>query len=1319
MRKWILAVVTHSSRGRLGRGACALLALCLLCRFPAFADSEEGREEVSPLQWSIEALTICLDEREAWQDRLDALIDQPMRGTPSSEWHSFPAAERAARRAALDVRRITAIRRLDYILLGDHAAAFLDTPAERFRRSVRQVKPRRKDAFQRALRQVFADVTPCGLEALEATLFFTYFGIPFTPELLDRGLDPETLTGELEHHFHAHGEDHSPESAYLLMRPAKGHADFRYVDDLVWRLSGITSPAVARTRQRIDDRQEIITQEDLSDELKKVLQHPTRGFRTLEEPQGRPDLAPLLDGLGRFFRLSAEPARIRHYLHARTEELEEGLGTNIPDAVAHRLSEAVEDALFPDEASMERLTETAPAEILADIDPILEEWFADEVLPAVRDRLWNDPFAAAHGFLRSGILARRDGRVFRGSEARVEDRFLTLEELEGLGIDESMALLRANRIPPSFSSAFAQLERSLAEVTVSPEEALRMIDSSTFSARDRARLRGFVAEAGEDETISTADAYAWILRDAHRIRGAVDWDLAGDVIALMHAFKRERLAEEIETRMTADGLGPDEGSRLEAYLRAAGDILLELERRQISEWRFQESTGGGVVGRFLHRFLIGGGVPVELWVPGGTTGEEFAGMIDEIAPKNDRSGNDYRARRANDVRLLLDGREYHDAVVGVIDEAQNFINISSFDWKTDDGGREIAYRLMAKKIGIDGPGWDRFQERFQYGLPLAEESGAPTALYDIPPGRIRNLLIYDFFARSDDSTIAATRRQIEAVMGDTLRCPSVALCGDLSPIHRIAGDRFDPDRLSEPGYADAWDAFRSLQTIFERDAPDRLEEVHPRNSLAEYVADGDRLRLFVGRYGARRRDDPQSPLPVNIIADGKQNLFNVRLEPSVQFPWFYTDPIKDIYFPLHDFDVHLLLWKGIAEFPWHVGPVPIPGRCLFRTVPMPFIPYPWLNHVPGFRWAGAGMSVFLQYLLSSDVRVWWAMAAHSKSVSNERTAIESGMGIGTKYFNPFPGFSTWHDTGVLVEGEIVGDVNDHFVEVFNEARINNAGIPAWRGVQVDRLDYAEYRSPEGEERPEISVPEAWPAAGEGSFAVAEEFGPAVPALPVPLDRTWVVTTHPERGDFNYRGAFMAALAAAQRNIYIENAFLSDPLVPRMLIRKALEFGSRVECDSIAAPDCAERKRDAVQIHLVIPAASDKPVIDAVGTADFHEMLHLGIKIYRWDPPGGWASSRMLHTKAWLVDYAEEGPALAYVGSANATQRSHLADNEVGILTTSPEFAREVYARLFAPDMTAGSLLENPENFHVVWESNPIVRGSRRLQRFLVSLFWFF
>jgi hypothetical protein len=512
-------------------------------------------------------------------------------------------------------------------------------------------------------------------------------------------------------------------------------------------------------------------------------------------------------------------------------------------------------------------------------------------------------------------------------------------------------------------------------------------------------------------------------------------------------------------------------------------------------------------------------------------------------------------------------------------------------------------------------------------------------------------------------------------------------CGDLQPLHDLVGARYDRRRGS-PATDRAWLAYQQIEALFAQRLPE-LGQVRPRLALREYCEDADALRRFVRRVGLRRADRPDEPFTINVVADSKQNFSNLRWgERSQQFPYFITEPMRDIYFMLLEFDIHVLLWKGPMEFPWRIGPVPIAGRKMFGIVPMPFIPWPWLNAVPGFQWAGWCGSLLLQYLLATDVRIWWASMTHTKSWSSESMALESGMGMGTKYYNPYDEHRTWHDIGVLVRGAPVGDVNDHFVEVFNEARVNNTGLPAARGVRIPKLRYEEYRSP-------APVPAA--AAGQ--------------------PRTWMLTTHPEQGDSNYRGVYMAALAAARRNIYIETPFFSDPLVARMLMHKAREFRGRVTCDGLPSQECAVRARDAVQIHLVVPDASDKPIVDAVGLADFHQLLHLGVKVYRWRPEAGWSAASMLHSKVWLIDYEPGRGGLAYVGAANATQRSHLADNEAGMLSSDPDFVDQVYSRVFVPDITTDSRLESGESFRLVWSSRPIVRASRWLRRLLVDLFW--
>jgi hypothetical protein len=674
-------------------------------------------------------------------------------------------------------------------------------------------------------------------------------------------------------------------------------------------------------------------------------------------------------------------------------------------------------------------------------------------------------------------------------------------------------------------------------------------------------------------------------------------------------------------------------------------------------------------------------------VPGGVGGKEFAELMNEISPKNRSSGQNYEAKEATRIRLVHDGAEHLETAERIIDSAENFVNIAGFDWKRDAGGRRLTYRVMAKKLGISGAAFDRFLERFEHGLAL-ERDKPPAHFYDIPAPFMKNLLIYQLFRTSSSPDLAAVRQTLQR-LGRDFECSTVKSCGDLSPLVELAGRRYDAGRASvDPTYAETWQTFRTLQRLFEKREPD-WSHTTPRQSIAEYLKDGDDVRRFVSRFGLQRRDGPGTPLPINIIVDGKQSLImNSSWGFAGDPPYIRDTPINDLYEPLLEFGAQVVLWKGVLEFPWHIGPVPVPGRKLFGKIPMPFIPYPWLAVVPGFGWAGTGTSLFLQFAAATDPRNWWAMVTHVKHFSNERQAMESGLGIGSKYNNDRPGFNTWHDMGVVVEGPIVNDANDYFVWIFNQARKNNSGNAGAKGVRIQKLAYDDYR-------------------GQAD----------IPSGAEPRNPSWFITTHPEHNDFNYRAALLSALAAAQDNIYLESSFFSDPLVPRMLIRKAREFRARVNCGDAATVECSELRRQAVQIHLILPGASDKPVLDTVATAEFHEMLHLGVKIYRWDPPVDWSATKMLHTKAWLVDYEPGLAGLAYVGSSNATQRSHILDEEAGIVSTSPVFADEVYSRLFAPDIHRDSRVETPENFHVTRSTTAAIRSGRWMRRFLLSLFF--
>jgi phosphatidylserine/phosphatidylglycerophosphate/cardiolipin synthase-like enzyme len=1258
---------TLSGRGRLIRRRAGAILLALLAA--AGARAEEG---LAPEDWVAATGTRCDAERQAKLGAI-ARLRASLADSAQSESELDLADEECQLLAqAWAQERKAAFERLDFLLDADKMTG-LAKRVRALREAAELTEPRRGhyvDPFVDALELLLATATPCEISAFEATLLLEAYGQPLDPGPVDAGLDcAHALAAVHEAQEAAHESTGSAAIAFAHLRPAAPDLAFPATTELLRTLA----------RSRAAYARPIAAGASCLD-VPAALAAPVR------EPANSAAVAhaerALIGALGTSFRLAAEAPRIRSYLHERIDELEGALRINVPDAAANELFAAVADSLVPDARALTGLARISPEEIAALMAPQIDDWLQETALPAVMKRLEDEPVIASWYFVQTGTLAH-PARAYDRSTVPIPPGTAALDALPRAPFDETITALRHYRVPDSYVEAFVALESQLTMVTATRHQALAAVMDPHLRSQDLDRLREYF---GENATVSTLDVYRFAIRDANRIDGAVDWQLIAAALRGLTAVKREALSPLVAT---AAGSDPD----LASYLQTAGDLTLEMEADQATDHRFQERTGGAFVGTLLHLFAMSDGVPTALWAPGGVTGEEFAALVDGLTLENQASDRCYTAKQADDVQLVLDGREYHQALSAVIDSADSFLNLSAFDWKHDPGGQEIAYRLMAKKLGIDAERFTTFRERFG-ALPLRPEEPAPLRFYDIPPDRMKNLLIYEHFTTTDQPAVAAACSTLRAALGGgDPPCATVEECGDLSALEAIAGTRYDRARAAhDSAYSAAWRAFQAIEALFAEDPP-ALERTHPQPTLAAYFAERSAVHRYVRRYGLRRADRPNDPFPIHAVTDGKQAVSNVHWwQPTSQFPFFFHDPFRSLFHPMQEFDVELIFWKGFLEFPWHVGPVPIPGRMIAGVIPMPFIPYPWLNNVPGFTWAGPGMSLFLQYLLAADPRVWWGMAAHSKSVSNERMALESGMGMAAKYMNAHPELKTWHDTGIVVTGPIVNDVNDHFVQVFNDARVNNQGGPESRGLTIEKLDYADYMSP----------------------------APAVTADP-PAEitaRSWVLTTYPEGNDYNYRGIFMAALAAARKNIYIENAFFSDPLVAHMLVRKAREFRARMSCEGRDPAECAALREEGVPIVLIVPDSSDKPIIDAVGTADFHEMLHLGVKIYRWNPSAGWSARKSLHSKAWLVDYEPGAGGLAYVGSANATQRSHVADNEVGILTTNAAFADSLYERLFTPDMLVDARRESPEHFHVV-QARPAVRASNSLRKLLVSMFWFF
>jgi phosphatidylserine/phosphatidylglycerophosphate/cardiolipin synthase-like enzyme len=1186
-------------------------------------------QDLSAEEWVAAKVGACrgLESRHA-QD-LDQLKAKLQRSALSAQELQFPEQETRDYEITLKKDRKTRLDDLEFLFFQRKGKTlekiFLQQTA-----STSNMSHQDRALLQRAVRLFAAGVTPCLLSALETTLVIADFGLPLQREFTGPAVRSWQVLEAVEEEYARKLESgRTLEESYLELRPSE------------WGPNEYLIEAVLQGMMEASPNAEMLSASDRKQ---------------------------ISDRLEDFLRLSAEPLRIGVAVDLLVGDFEREIGIRSRETSADHLQKQLQEQLFADVRMLHMLADTPPQNVLRRVESIADDWLKADAWPAMQRRLYADPFTSYWLFVQSGFIVRGP-TAFRGARFRVGGSTPDLQQFSGLSLRESCAAMQRSRVPASFPDKYFAVERAMTSVMLTRAQFLQRAEQMGIAPGDLDTLAEVLAASGRgDDDVSSLDMMSVFINDASRFQMKKNRQAWVAGLEVFEQAKREVLQQEIAALPETP-----EKHRLAEYLRTAGEWRLELERRQATDEKFQLPTGGGPIGWSLRRTVIANGLPKKLWVPEGVGGPAFARMVDRVTlhgcqslPCNESSGS-------SSLEFLDSGERYHQAVVTVIDEARDFLNIEQYDWKLDRGGKEIAYRIMAKKLGLTGQQYDDLVNEFREGLPADGDASRKVLFYDLPTKWSKNLLFYKLIASSEQEPVRSLRSRIEQATGDGLRCPNLAGCGDLSKLYAKTGTRFSAGRQKQAGYSEAWQIYRDLQSMFEEEAPD-LEQTRPQRSVAAYVRNQGNVQRFVNRYGLKQADSPQRPFEVNVIIEGKRDA------------WIWLLKTGKLQNPMMEFNARYLPWKGAIEDPWHVGKLPLAGRWLAGVVPVPYVPWPWLQAAPGFGWMGIGLSMVGQHFMATDIRYSWGMVTHTKHIASESAALETGMGFGTKYYNLYENFRTWHDVGVVASGPVVQDANEVFVSWFNRARRNNRGLPEARNVRVPRLSAKQYtyRGPSG-----VSA------------------------------HTWALITDPDAHDYNYRGVFLAALAAAQDNIYIENAFYADPIISRMLVLKAREFRARVNCEGLTQPACAAKKRDAVDIYLILPWATDQPMVDMAGRADFYEMINEGVKLYLWQPTQGYAAKRMLHAKAWLVDYREGEPALVYVGSHNADRRSLWSDNEMGFVSTSPELARDAYDNLFMHDIQHDAFRVAPVSFELERKVRPKRVSGRFIRSVMAEIFWFF
>jgi phosphatidylserine/phosphatidylglycerophosphate/cardiolipin synthase-like enzyme len=234
--------------------------------------------------------------------------------------------------------------------------------------------------------------------------------------------------------------------------------------------------------------------------------------------------------------------------------------------------------------------------------------------------------------------------------------------------------------------------------------------------------------------------------------------------------------------------------------------------------------------------------------------------------------------------------------------------------------------------------------------------------------------------------------------------------------------------------------------------------------------------------------------------------------------------------------------------------------------------------------------------------------------------------------HPNRGSLGWHDAASLVSGPIVQEVSAHYRMRWHEVTGESlAPVPAEKappgGLSVQLVR---------------TVP-------EGIYD----------ALP--------------RGEFTILAAYLGALRAAERLIYLENQFLWSSEVVAVLR------------DKLRNPPC-----DGFRIVLVLPSRPNNGADDTRGQlgvlveADDGAGRFLACTLYA--PGHGDAQKVYVHAKIGIVD-----DRWLTLGSANLNEHSLFNDTEVNIAVQDEELARATRQRLFAEhlEMPEDELLDDP------------------------------
>jgi cardiolipin synthase len=179
-----------------------------------------------------------------------------------------------------------------------------------------------------------------------------------------------------------------------------------------------------------------------------------------------------------------------------------------------------------------------------------------------------------------------------------------------------------------------------------------------------------------------------------------------------------------------------------------------------------------------------------------------------------------------------------------------------------------------------------------------------------------------------------------------------------------------------------------------------------------------------------------------------------------------------------------------------------------------------------------------------------------------------------------------------------------------------------------------------------------PAVAELERAFAEVWR-AIGPDPIPAAELTPPESIPAGGDYGVR---VIAGRPSATGIFRLDQLIASVAETRLWLTDAYFVGWAPYVQALRAA-----ARDGVDVRLLVPGASDIPVISTLSRAGYRPLLEAGVRVFEWN-------GSMLHAKSAVADRH-----WARVGSTNLNFASWMSNFELDLAVEDPRFAEEMAA----------------------------------------------